>query len=100
MPSIFCFDVQNLCYDSKIPSPPSTTSGIGKENNSAGVALQVIRKKWASPKKNRVTRMTCQNQLCWLDMMSPQEILAERNVRDAFVTYFVHFGMILGHYLN
>ena len=51
-------------------------------------------------KKNRVTRMTCQNQLCWLDMMSPQEILAERNVRDAFVTYFVHFGMILGHYLN
>ena len=100
MPSIFSFDVQNRCYDSKIPSPPSTTSGIGKENNSARVALQVIRKKWASPKKKRVTRMTCQNQLCWLDMMSPQEILAERNVRDAFVTYFVHFGMILGHYLN
>ena len=51
-------------------------------------------------KKNRVTRMTCQNQLGWLDMMRPQGILAERNVRDAFVTYFVHFGMILGHYLN
>ena len=51
MPSIFCFDVQNRCYESKIPSPPSTTSGIGKENNSARVALQVIRKKWASPKK-------------------------------------------------
>ena len=100
MPSIFCFDVQNRCYDSKIPSPPSTTSGISKRNNSAQGALQVIGKKWASPQKKNVARMTCQNQLCWLDMMSPQEILAERNVRDAFVTYFVHFGMILGHYLN